>query len=78
MNATRKALAAGLAALSLLAVSACGSDNESGSTDEVEVFTWWAEGSEKEAPWRLLRLPRLYLTPSSMASMQERSSASEA
>lgn len=47
MNATRKALAAGLAALSLLAVSACGSDNESGSTDEVEVFTWWAEGSEK-------------------------------
>lgn len=47
MNATRKALAAGLAALSLLAVSACGSDTESGSTDEVEVFTWWAEGSEK-------------------------------
>lgn len=47
MNTTRKALAAGLAALSLLAVSACGSDNESGSTDEVEVFTWWAEGSEK-------------------------------
>ncbi len=47
MNATRKALAAGLAALSLLAVSACGSDSESGSTDEVEVFTWWAEGSEK-------------------------------
>ncbi|MDQ4109540.1 MAG: ABC transporter substrate-binding protein [Actinomycetota bacterium] len=47
MNATRKALAAGLAALSLLAVSACGSENESGSTDEVEVFTWWAEGSEK-------------------------------
>jgi glucose/mannose transport system substrate-binding protein len=46
MNATRKALAAGLAALSLLAVSACGSDGESGSTDEVEVFTWWAEGSE--------------------------------
>jgi glucose/mannose transport system substrate-binding protein len=47
MNATRKALAAGLAALSLLAVSACGSDSESGSTNEVEVFTWWAEGSEK-------------------------------
>lgn len=47
MNATRKALAAGLAALSLLAVSACGGDSESGSTDEVEVFTWWAEGSEK-------------------------------
>ena len=47
MNATRKALAAGLAALSLLAVSACGSDSESGDTNEVEVFTWWAEGSEK-------------------------------
>ncbi|NGN94851.1 carbohydrate ABC transporter substrate-binding protein [Nocardioides sp. KC13] len=47
MNATRKALAAGLAALSLLAVSACGGESESGSTDEVEVFTWWAEGSEK-------------------------------
>ncbi len=53
MRATRKTLAAGLAALSLLAVSACGGDDggsEGGDSagGEVEVFTWWAEGSEKE------------------------------
>ncbi len=47
------AMAAGLAVASL-ALAACSSgdagDNESGGTgssDEVEVFTWWASGSEK-------------------------------
>ncbi|PVG81609.1 sugar ABC transporter substrate-binding protein [Nocardioides gansuensis] len=52
MRATHKSLAMGLAALSLLAVSACGGEDGGtgggGETQEVEVFTWWAEGSEKE------------------------------
>jgi glucose/mannose transport system substrate-binding protein len=51
MRATRNSLLAGLTAACLLAVSACGGDSGSGSgseTKEVEVFTWWAEGSEKE------------------------------
>jgi len=52
MGVTRKvgtALAA-IALMSLMSLAACGgSDSGSGSgTGEVEVFTWWAEGSEKE------------------------------
>ncbi|KQY47362.1 ABC transporter substrate-binding protein [Cellulomonas sp. Root137] len=55
MRTARKftAMAAGLAVASL-ALAACssgsGSDDETGGTgsgDEVEVFTWWASGSEK-------------------------------
>lgn len=55
MRATRTSLAAGLAALSLLVVTACGGGDDGGEAEggggasaEVEVFTWWAEGSEKE------------------------------
>jgi len=52
MRATRNSLLAGLAAACLLAVSACGGDgggSGGGSeSQDVEVFTWWAEGSEKE------------------------------
>ena len=51
MRTTRKfiAAAAGLAMASL-ALSACdsgGDDTADGGADEVEVFTWWASGSEK-------------------------------
>jgi glucose/mannose transport system substrate-binding protein len=55
MRSTRKSLVSLLAAglLALPALAACGGDDGGGGgggggTDEVEVFTWWAEGSEKE------------------------------
>ena len=49
MGVTRK-VGTALAAIALMSLAACGgSDSGSGSgTGEVEVFTWWAEGSEKE------------------------------
>ena len=53
MRTARKftAMAAGLAVASL-ALAACssgdtGDDTGSGKSEEVEVFTWWASGSEK-------------------------------
>ena len=53
MRATPKKLVAVLATAGLLALTAaCGGDSGGsgggGDTQEVEVFTWWAEGSEKE------------------------------
>jgi glucose/mannose transport system substrate-binding protein len=55
MRATRSKLLAGIAAASMLVLSACGGDDGGsggggggGGATEVEVFTWWAEGSEKE------------------------------
>jgi len=52
MRATRNSLVAGLAAACLLTASACGGGGGSsaggGGSEDVEVFTWWAEGSEKE------------------------------
>jgi glucose/mannose transport system substrate-binding protein len=51
MRTTPRTLVAALAAASMLTLAACGGgdggDSE-GGTAEVEVFTWWAEGSEKE------------------------------
>lgn len=49
MGYKRRTWGAALAAIALLATSACGGDDggdDSGGTD-VEVFTWWASGSEK-------------------------------
>ena len=50
MNATPRKLVAAFAAASLLTLAACGGGDGGGgeSSAEVEVFTWWAEGSEKE------------------------------
>jgi glucose/mannose transport system substrate-binding protein len=52
MRATPKKLVAVLATAGLLSLAACGGDSGDsageGGGDEVEVFTWWAEGSEKE------------------------------
>ena len=49
---TPRKLFAALATASLLTLSACGGGDGGGgggdSATEVEVFTWWAEGSEKE------------------------------
>jgi glucose/mannose transport system substrate-binding protein len=55
MNRTRRALSAMVAAGALVVLAACGGSDdgdkkESGGgaeSGEVEVFTWWAEGSEK-------------------------------
>ena len=51
MTRTRRALGAVVATSALLVLAACGgssSDEGSSKSDgEVEVFTWWAEGSEK-------------------------------
>jgi glucose/mannose transport system substrate-binding protein len=55
MRLTRGRTGVALAATALLALSACGGDGDGDGGDaggeggsEVEVFTWWAEGSEKE------------------------------
>jgi glucose/mannose transport system substrate-binding protein len=51
MRATSRKLVAGVAAAALLSLAACGGDGGGGGGEasaEVEVFTWWAEGSEKE------------------------------
>jgi glucose/mannose transport system substrate-binding protein len=50
MRATPRKLVAALATAGLLTLAACGGESGAGggSTEEVEVFTWWAEGSEKE------------------------------
>ena len=53
MRATPRRMVASLAAASLLTLAACGGgdgdgDGTAAGTAEVEVFTWWAEGSEKE------------------------------
>ena len=53
MRATPKKLVAVLATAGLLTLTAaCGGDSGSGGgggdSSDVEVFTWWAEGSEKE------------------------------
>lgn len=48
MRVTKRRIGAALAAAALLTLSACGgSDSASGGGHKVEVFTWWAEGSEK-------------------------------
>lgn len=51
MRLTKRRIGAALAATALLTLTACGSDDDGGSgasgNNEVEVFTWWAEGSEK-------------------------------
>lgn len=50
MNATPGKLVSALAAASLLTLAACGGGDGGGgeASADVEVFTWWAEGSEKE------------------------------
>jgi glucose/mannose transport system substrate-binding protein len=54
MRRTSRTLVATLATAGLLTLAACGGDDGGSSGDggdgggEVEVFTWWAEGSEKE------------------------------
>ena len=49
MRTTPRKLFAACAAAGLLALSACGGGGTAGeSSAKVEVFTWWAEGSEKE------------------------------
>jgi glucose/mannose transport system substrate-binding protein len=52
MRGTRKKAGVAVAATLLLALSACGGGGDGGgggeSSADVEVFTWWAEGSEKE------------------------------
>ena len=52
MSRSPRKLLAAMATASLLALSACGGDDGGGGgggdSAEVEVFTWWAEGSEKE------------------------------
>lgn len=49
MRASSSRLAAAVAAAGLLSLAACGGGGGGGEgTGEVEVFTWWAEGSEKE------------------------------
>jgi glucose/mannose transport system substrate-binding protein len=51
MRATTRKLVAAVATAGLLTLAAaCGGGDDAGSSDnaEVEVFTWWAEGSEKE------------------------------
>ena len=56
MRRTSRTLVAGLATAGLLTLAACGGDGGGGNGSgdggdaggEVEVFTWWAEGSEKE------------------------------
>ena len=57
MNRTRRAMSAMVAAGALVLLAACGGSDSDGNNDtssdgaaasgEVEVFTWWAEGSEK-------------------------------
>lgn len=50
MTRARRALGAVVAAGALMVLAACGSDSgddSSAKDGEVEVFTWWAEGSEK-------------------------------
>lgn len=50
MRLTMRRIGAAVAATALLSLSlaACGGDDDSSSSNsEVEVFTWWAEGSEK-------------------------------
>lgn len=52
MRVTKRRIGAAIAACAMLTLTACGGDDgdsgggKSGS-NEVEVFTWWAEGSEK-------------------------------
>jgi len=51
MRVTRGTTGAAVAASVLLALTGCGGDGDGGgaaASDEIEVFTWWAEGSEKE------------------------------
>lgn len=50
MGTTPRKLGAALAAAGLITLAACGGGDSGGSSTiaEVEVFTWWAEGSEKE------------------------------
>jgi len=53
MKRTSRTLVAALATAGLLTLAACGGDDGGGDEGdsaggEVEVFTWWAEGSEKE------------------------------
>jgi glucose/mannose transport system substrate-binding protein len=54
MRVTTRRIGVALAAGAMLTLSACGSDDgdgggegDAGGGGEVEVFTWWAEGSEK-------------------------------
>ena len=48
MRASSSRLAAAVAAAGLLSLTACGGGGGGEGAGEVEVFTWWAEGSEKE------------------------------
>jgi glucose/mannose transport system substrate-binding protein len=49
MGFKRKGIVATVAAAGLLTLAACGGGGGgAGDASEVEVFTWWAEGSEKE------------------------------
>lgn len=56
MRATSRKLVAALAAAGLLSLAACGGGGEGEGSAEVEVFTWWAEGSEKEGLDALVRV----------------------
>ncbi|GLY08147.1 sugar ABC transporter substrate-binding protein [Actinoplanes sp. NBRC 101535] len=48
MRFTRRAALAVVGVATLLATSACGSDDDGGAgSTQVEVFTWWADGGEK-------------------------------
>jgi glucose/mannose transport system substrate-binding protein len=51
MHVTGRKVGAAVAAAALFTLTACGGDDGGGGGDsdsDVEVFTWWAEGSEKE------------------------------
>ncbi len=49
MRRTARTLTCAVMAVGLMTLAGCGGGGDSAaSADEVEVFTWWAEGSEKE------------------------------
>ncbi|SDT78594.1 ABC transporter substrate-binding protein [Actinoplanes derwentensis] len=48
MRTTRRALTAVVSAAALLVAAACSTTEDDPATSTVEVFTWWAEGGEKD------------------------------